>query len=243
MADNAHILALLTRPQPDAESTAAKLSRLGIDSFIEPLLEISFNHISHLPNNITAIIVTSGNALAALDKNNLVPKDFPIITVGINSAEKALSYGFSNIKHASGDAVSLCAFIKEQYQPEENNFLYLHGDIITADISAILQSSGFKCSSLEIYKANAKNNLSEKCLKLFEAGEFSLIPIYSQRTGQILAALLQKYGFTDKMTKTLLFCISEKVAKPLENIKFAEIIIAKKPDGDSLIEAIKDYGF
>ena len=58
---------LLTRPREDSEGLAAQLAARGVDSFIEPLLEVRFRDGPPLElAGVAALLMTSGNGVRAL---------------------------------------------------------------------------------------------------------------------------------------------------------------------------------
>ncbi|MBT6829848.1 MAG: hypothetical protein HOA58_10045, partial [Rhodospirillaceae bacterium] len=79
-------LALLTRPRPDSEHLAALLRAVGVDSLIDPVINIIPLEGASLPplEEVQALLLTSANgvrALAALLAPEDKAHDKPLFTV------------------------------------------------------------------------------------------------------------------------------------------------------------------
>ena len=231
-------LALITRPINDAKATASKLAKIGINSHIEPLLEISYNHdlANSLANiaNITAIIVTSGNALYALDKFSNLEKSSPIITVGKHSADIAYQLNYTNVSCADGNIESLEAYIANHY-PAGKSFIYASADHITRELNL----PKHEINRIIAYNTKAIDRLSDNTAKLLQNRSFSCILFYSSRTAQLFNQLTQNYDFS----QTIAFCISKNVTKELIYLHFKEIISSDESNYKSLLELIENFKF
>ena len=88
---------LVTRPEPDASETAARLGALGIDGLACPLL-VHQTLTPNLPDatGFAAIAVTSTNALRALRERGMLERylKLPLYAVGARTAAAAKSLGF-----------------------------------------------------------------------------------------------------------------------------------------------------
>ncbi len=236
-------LALITRAKDEAAITAIELRELGIDSFIEPLLTISYKDISlqlrqALTGDIQGVIVTSRNGVKALKAMAVLPSDFPIITVGDKTANCAMECEFADVKSAGGDVQTLGDFIINNYHAKNGGFVYISGEVVAGQLQQRLQKAGFDCERMVAYAAQTADSLSPDCLKLFEGRGFDVVLSYSPRTSNTLGKLLEQYGLADKMDKTTLLCISENAAAPLRAVNFAKIMVAEKPNGESVLELI-----
>src|SRR5262249_33908216 len=105
---------LVTRPEPDASETAARLSALDIEAVVEPLL-IAQTLPTTLPDasGFAALAVTSANALRALHTRNELTRyhRLPVFTVGDRTARAARDFGFAEVTSASGSVDDLVALL------------------------------------------------------------------------------------------------------------------------------------
>ncbi|MBM3519006.1 MAG: uroporphyrinogen-III synthase, partial [Alphaproteobacteria bacterium] len=94
---------LITRPRAEAERLAADLAARGIESLIEPVLEVRFRDVA-LPDpaRFQAFLCTSANGargLAAMTAR----RDAPLYAVGDATARAAEALGFAKVVSAAGD--------------------------------------------------------------------------------------------------------------------------------------------
>src|SRR5262249_41278350 len=105
---------LVTRPEPDASETAGKLTALGIEPVVEPLL-----HYETLPTSLpepagfAAMILSSGNALRALhDRGAIAPsRKLKPYGGGARTADMATRLGFADVVSAHGNAQDLVEIV------------------------------------------------------------------------------------------------------------------------------------
>src|SRR5579864_3272658 len=98
---------LVTRPQPDAETTAASLRARGLEALLAPMLRFepaAFHEDADTPYG--AIIVSSANALRAIESQLHGSRllTLPLFAVGEHTAAFARNAGFKKVISAGGDA-------------------------------------------------------------------------------------------------------------------------------------------
>src|SRR4051812_26909997 len=132
---------LVTRPQPDDETTAAGLRARGFEVLLAPALRlepVAFH--DDMDARYGAVIVTSANALRGLDlrlkSHHLF--ELPLFAVGENTAEAARSVGFTRVMSAGGDAAGLrdlvLAKVKAKQLQKAATLLYLAGADLARDL-------------------------------------------------------------------------------------------------------------
>src|SRR3982074_435578 len=103
---------LVTRPQPDDETTAAALRARGFEVLLAPMLR--FAPVAFPDDEAArygAAIVTSANALRGIAPHIKASRllELPLFTVGEHTAAAARRAGFGKVISADGDAASLHA--------------------------------------------------------------------------------------------------------------------------------------
>src|SRR3954469_25816912 len=98
---------LVTRPQPDSETTAAALRAKGFAVLLAPMLrfeQVSFHDDADA--RYSAVIVSSANALRAIEADLAGSRllALPLFAVGERSAEAARRAGFADVAVADGNA-------------------------------------------------------------------------------------------------------------------------------------------
>ena len=94
---------LITRPEPGATETAARIAALGLSSIKAPMQDIE-SLPAHLPDpdRVAALVLTSRNAIAPIPP---AYRTLPTWVVGDATATRAREAGFTDIQSADGDAV------------------------------------------------------------------------------------------------------------------------------------------
>ena len=91
---------LVTRPEPDAQSTLARLQALDIEGVTAPLMERITLDVSLPPaDGFAAVVLTSANAVRTLVDRNVVEQyaHLPVLAVGDRTARDAEAAGFARV--------------------------------------------------------------------------------------------------------------------------------------------------
>lgn len=114
------MLTLVTRPEPAAARTLARLAALGHDVLFDPMLEIR-PRATRLPEGpFQALTFTSINGvqgfMAQQNISTMWPRlrTLPVYTVGPRTAEEARQTGFDHVIDCDGDARDLTARMKAE---------------------------------------------------------------------------------------------------------------------------------
>src|SRR5258706_13702250 len=102
---------LVTRPEPAAARTAARLRACGHDVILMSVLQIEFVSDPDLGGgSFDALVLTSANAVQALARHKRLGdlQTLPVYTVGRRTAEAARALGFAPIS-ADGNQHDLAA--------------------------------------------------------------------------------------------------------------------------------------
>ena len=212
---------LLTRPINDCLKIQQSFVELGYDTIISPVIEIEHIAITKPISDHEAILITSQNALHALQD---IDKSTTIYCVGKVTAEAIFALGFKDIKHKP-TAKDLNQLI--EHEAEKQKILYLAGENTSFD---------FNITKLICYKANPVTKLSPKAIYALKNNVIDLIPLYSKRSAEILAQLLTKYNVDLQMATAV--AISREVKESIKGVGFAKIITAENPSHQGIIEKI-----
>ena len=106
---------LVTRPEPGAGETAARVTALGLRPIIAPLLMIAQRHATLPPSaRVQAIVATSRNAIPALPASH---RHLPLFAVGAATARRARAAGFEQVTSADADAEALAVLLAQSLRP------------------------------------------------------------------------------------------------------------------------------
>jgi uroporphyrinogen-III synthase len=233
------MLILVTRPEPDASRTAARLNEMDHQALIEPVLAFERVENPQLPDgSFDAIAVTSANAmravgdLAALKHLHAVP----VFAVGARTAEAVKAAGFEKVTYSNGDATQLAVLMRERLVPGAH-ILHLSGEHRAQEFSTLLATANIKAATLVLYRMRAASEFSQAAAKAMAEGRVQAVLHYSPRSAALFVTLMQRGGLADKLSDLRHLCLSDAVAMPLLAAGLrAEA--ARKPDENTLLSMI-----
>ena len=165
---------LVTRPEPDASDTAARLEALGIVPVVAPLL-VYEPLLAELPDPATlaAIVVTSANGLRALADAGVVDayRHLPLYAVGDHTAALADELGFVMVTSAGGSFSDLLELLA--HAPISGPIFYPAGRERAADLGRSLADFGKTVVTVPVYAMNPAARLEAAIVDALGAGEIA----------------------------------------------------------------------
>jgi uroporphyrinogen-III synthase len=224
---------LIIRQAQQSQALSQFLEQQKCQIFVEPLFVVKKifkenDWLQYRHKNISAIVITSQNALDSLKKFNC-DINIKIFAVGKKTAMKLMEAGFVNVFFPKQSCVAeLLKLIKKSNLDKMSLILYLRGDNISFDLQNSLQKSGYNCAEILTYKTIAKNNFSIELLKNIKNTEYDSILIFSQKTLELFFLLAKNHNLLEYFAKSSLIVFSQKIvirAEELakENFKFKKI--------------------
>jgi uroporphyrinogen-III synthase len=230
---------LLTRPEPDAQRTAAALRARGHTAIVAPLL-----HIETVANAAieagpwTAIVVTSANAarsISALGWRDALGR-VPMFAVGRRSAQAMRDIGFSDVISADGDVGDLVRLVAER-AASDAPLLYLAGEDRSGDLAGDLERRGFKVRTAIVYRAVAHSDLPLEATAAIAGGVEGVLH-FSKRTAEAYVEASRGAGLHPAALKLVHYCLSARVAEPLQAAGAPIVRIAPRPVEAALIDLV-----
>ncbi len=213
---------LITRPEPGATATAARLNALGHTPILLPCLTIT-PRPAHLPEAPAAIIITSLQAIPALPA---AYHPLPVFCVGDATAARLRQAGFSSVLSAAGDAEDLAALIITHRLP--GTHLLAVGERHGQRLASQLRAAGIAVIRRAVYTASPIRTLPETAATALATTQAALF--YSAETARAFARL----GPPHTGTMTAL-ALSPAVATPLQGLPWSEIRVALAPTEADLL--------
>jgi uroporphyrinogen-III synthase len=218
---------LVTRPEPDASETAARLRALDIEAVVEPLLSTR-TLATTLPSGdgFAALAVTSANALRALHERGDIPRlhALPVYAVGDRTAAVAAEFGFSRVVSAKGNVGDLVERLAAA--GVDGPVLYPTARRQAGDLAKALAPRGVMVITTAVYDMAPANRLHSD-LDALDGALF-----YSPRTAETFTRLAP--AGTDRARPGML-CLSEAVAEPLMAAHFVRVSLADHPSEEAMM--------
>lgn len=227
---------LVTRPEPDASDTAARLAAIDIEPALCPLLRHETLSTS-LPDadGFAGLAITSANALRALgERGALDPfRKLPAYTVGDRTARLAEEMGFSFVQSAGGslgDLVDLLA-----HSGIKGPIFYPAGRDQSGDLAKSLAPFGLMVIAAQVYAMNPIDELPAQIIGELEDSSIDAALFYSRRTAETFVRLAE--GHLSRLARLELgmLCLSETVAEPLVSAHFVRVGLADYPSEEAMM--------
>jgi uroporphyrinogen-III synthase len=222
---------LVTRSEPGASETAARLTALGYAPIVEPLFAI-------VPLEVTlpafdALAFTSANGVRRLAVLS-ARRDVPVFCVGDRTAEAAREAGFANVTSADGDVTALGDLILSNL-PGGARLLHAGNAESRGDLSGRLSAQGVAASFVALFQAEPVAAPGPELARHLTGGQaFDAALIHSPRAATILAGMIRA---ADRPCPIAIAAISPAAAAPLAGLTQG-LATASTPTEDALLSSL-----
>ncbi len=206
---------LVTRPEPDASGTAARLVALGHKAHVDPMLIVE-PLPARLPDGaFDALALTSVNGARALAERSELANllRLPLYAVGRRTAAAAPE-GFAQLHVAGGDGAALVALLRERL-PRGSRILHVCGEDRAVDLGAALVGDGLNVELFELYRARAAGHFSPETIAALKGRQIDAALHFSLRTATTVVERARQAGVDTELAAIDHFCFSKSVAAPL----------------------------
>ena len=234
---------LVTRPSPDSETTAAALRAKGHEVVLAPMLRFEPVACSGLDADYGAVIVTSANALRAVEGQlggDLLKR--PVFAVGEATATAARNTGFGKVTAANSDAAALrdlvLAGVKKRHFRKSDALLYLAGADLSRDLATEFGADGLDVVTVTTYRMAALSHLPRAVCDAFAANTIQAVLHYSQRSARAFLDASRAEGVEISALAVPHCCLSQNIAAILHEAG-AQVFSAASPDEKALFAALE----
>lgn len=222
---------LITRPEPGAAETAARVAALGRRPVLAPALVLAARPFA--PLRAQALLLTSRAAARAL-----TPWDVPVVAVGEATAEAARERGFSDVRAAAGDAASMAALCAAGLDPAAGPLLLAVGEGYSLELASALRAKGFRVVRRVAYAAAESTDFPGDAAAALRNREVSHALFFSPRSARCSVRALAASGLSETLRGVEAIAISPRVAAVLDGLPWRSIRSARRPDQDHILELL-----
>lgn len=230
---------LITRPQPDADASAAKVRGAGHEAVVHPLTAPHFLPLAgaHDP---AATIVTSRNGARALAQWPAAAgwRSLPLLAVGEATAATAREAGFADVRSADGDAAAQADFIARSVAPSVGTLLYAAAEERSPTLEQRLAAAGYRLDIVVAYRMTGAAELGAGLVGEIEDGRIDGALFYSRRSAERFLDLLGRAGLEGALAGWSVFVLSPHVAGAFAGRAVGRIEVAGAPREDALIQRL-----
>jgi uroporphyrinogen-III synthase len=212
----------VTRTEPEAGATAARVAALGHEPVVAPVLEARAIAGAVLDlAGVDALAFTSAHAVAAFATLS-TERTLAVFTVGAATAKHATAAGFTHVRSADGDVTALADLIATA-KPA----LTLHPSARepAADLAALLKARGVPARTITIYETVPTDLAAPP-------PEIDAVLVHSARAAARVAALLAGRDIA-------VFAISQAAAAPLRAAGLTRVTCAPFPNEAALLDLLR----
>lgn len=222
---------LITRPQPGADETAARVRALGLTPVVVPLTQtvpLDPGNSSKL-ETVSLVAITSPNAVRHAPGALLhALQTRPAFAVGTKTGEVAQAGGLQVSAADAGDAEQLAEQLINASSPGDSVAI-LCGRVRRGLIEQRLQNAGRSVVVLETYDTSW---LPVDAAAVLRA---DVVLLYSAFAADVFMRAAGNPGPEVPLNDTRFICISARVAERLEDVPVANIRIATQPDEEGMM--------
>jgi uroporphyrinogen-III synthase len=231
---------LITRPEPDASALAQELRDLGHEPVLQPLLEYRSLDFDANPLKMAeALIVTSGNALRALQEKLKIEDiaHVPLFCAGEETARRASRAGFSCFAATARTAEELAAKIANHCR-KGSRLIHVTGEHQAFDLGGALAREGVSLFTLGVYDMLPRTAFEASLISDLKSGGIGGVILMSPRTAEIFTGLCAAHGLIENVKALCYFCLAKTVAKKLGPLEPAYLHVAEIPSRKALLALI-----
>ena len=228
---------LITRPDPGAQETAARIADLGLIPITAPLLEIR-PLAARLPamDKIAAILMASGNAVAPF---NAVWHGHPVLTVGDATAQRARHAGFKDVTSAGRNAEALVELVRQWPRRGNGTFLLAAGRGQSLTLASDLRAIGCRVLRRAVYAAVPVAHLPEAAKSALVQGDIRAAMFFSAETARHFMRLVRAAGLLDRLRDLEAITIGERAGMALGTSRWSRIRVAGKPTQQEMLALLR----
>ncbi len=229
---------MITRPREDARALAQALANQGVESIIEPLLEIVPVASGGLDlDGVQAILLTSANGARARAAA-AAGADIPVLAVGEATAAAARAAGFADVADAGGDVAALAELAEGRCDPAAGPVVHVSGGAVAGDLAGRLARSGFTVRREVLYEARPAEAFSPSAAAALAGGAVDAVLLFSPRTAKAFVTLARATGLMPALRGIRALCLSAPVAAAARAADWREVAVAARPEQASLVALV-----
>lgn len=223
----------VTRAEPGASETAARLRALGLEPEVFPLLRVEPATGGAFDlEGLQSLAFTSANGVRAFGQ--LSPRrDFSVFAVGPATAAAAKAAGFAQVTAGDGDGRALAERIAALSPAGEIGVAA--PDLPAFDLAGALQAKGLTARRLILYRTEMATDVPPALRRALAAQAIDGVLLHSPRAAEALAGLDLAAPIIADLE---LFALSEACAAPVRGLGWRRLQVARSPQDAELLKLI-----
>lgn len=229
---------LVTRAQPGAQETAARLEAMGYEAMVSPAITLEALPDTPLPetSDLAGLVFTSANGVLHFCQRSK-DRSLPAWCVGPATAQAARTAGFVEVRNAMGDADRLAAFIEANAAPEDGQLLHVANSAAAGQLAERLRQAGFTVAFAPLYTPSPARALSAQAAEALGRGHVCAVLFHSAKGAAAFAKLVSLAEFDLRGAHGI--GVSQKALDPVTDLDWAGLTPAQFPNETALMAALQ----
>ncbi len=213
---------IVTRAEPGASETMARLAAMDVTPIASPMLSLARLDLD-LPDlsGVQHLVFTSANGVRFFAEASTL------------RSAAARAAGFAAVYEGAGDAAALAAYILVALPEGTEGVLHVANEAAAGDLVARLKEGGIPAEFLALYETLPADELAPQAEAALAAGP-AVVLIHSAKGA---AAFAWAAG---ALEQAIIVAISDAAARPLQGREVAAIHVAEAPNEDALMAVLTE---
>lgn len=224
---------IVTRAEPGASDTAARLAALGHEVMLAPMLIVRPLDDPAALGDAQGLLFTSSNGVRAFAATPAA-RALSVFCVGDATAAAAREAGFVSVRSADGDLRSLAQLVSRELDPARGALIHIAGADLAGDLAGLLRAHGFDVRVHTAYRAMSTDALPPNIAAALAASPPAVdaVMFHSARGASQFVALAKGRAGLERITA---LCLSEAVAAAARAISWRQVHVAATPRESELL--------
>ena len=220
----------MTRPEPGASATAARLTASGWHPVVMPFLTVRpLGTTLPAAASLQAIVTASANAVHL----PAAYQALPLLAVGNATASQARAAGFAHVHSADGDAPALADLASRLLDPAGRPVLLATARGQGMELARALGQNGFTVHRRAVYAADPVRRFPPHAAEAIAAGLHAVL-FFSAETARAFARLLP-IPLRRCLTGTDAAAIGPAAADAVRHLPWRALRVAVRPTQDEVL--------
>jgi uroporphyrinogen-III synthase len=188
------------------------------------------------PGRPQAVVVTSGNAIAALPASL---HSVPLLAVGDATAERATAAGFQDVHSAGRDAAALAQLACRMCKQAGGPLLLASGERQGLALAAELRTYGFRVERRVAYATRAAEALPAEARAALASGTIRAALFFSPQSARVFVTILQRDMPASSVRGIEALTISHTTEAALKALPWLRVRVASHPNQEELLKLLQ----
>lgn len=225
---------IVTRAEPAAAETVARLKAAGYDAILSPALTLESLPDAALDmNGVRHLIFTSANGARCFLARRAVGA-LTVWCVGEATAAAVRQEGGEDVREGDGNAADLAAMILAAPEAQTGALLHIANEAAAGDLVATLKHAGLDARFAALYRTVPVKRLTPEAAIVLDTAPRVVVLVHSAKG----AAAFRDAARGRDLSRVVFVAISPAASQPLVGLGARAVVNAAHPNETALMDAL-----